>query len=142
MLSTVLVDLLKEVLKETFPKFAYWLFYSEMAVTLLIGVLLCFAWPVGTLVSPLFFCYAALCWIGACNYTKKRKAEENLSWTPSAFDRGVAVFMSLGLLVFGVGVILASLDGAWMLAVLGAIFLLAGGLNIKRVLSGKWVTFP
>ena len=49
MFSTFLTDVLQDLLKEFFPKFAYWLFYSEMALALLLGILFCFAWPVGTL---------------------------------------------------------------------------------------------
>ncbi|MFY9760273.1 MAG: hypothetical protein WB772_19995 [Xanthobacteraceae bacterium] len=51
MFSTFLTDVLQDLLKESFPKFAYWLFYSEMALALLLGILFCFAWPVGTLAS-------------------------------------------------------------------------------------------
>ncbi|MFZ0777027.1 MAG: hypothetical protein WBC94_15760 [Xanthobacteraceae bacterium] len=143
MFSTFLTDVLQDLLKESFPKFAYWLFYSEMALALLLGILFCFAWPVGTLAGLAFFGYAALCWVGACNYTRRKRAvEKKLPWEPSQFDRAAAIFMSAGLIVAGAGFILIALDGNWGGVVLGAALILFGGFNIVRILSGKWVTFP
>jgi hypothetical protein len=140
MISEFLAHVLQGVLKDTFPKFAYWLFYSEMAFALLIGVLFCFAPPVGPLVGLGFFFYASLCWIGACNYGKKKAREKNIQWEPSRFDRAVAVFWSVGLVAFGA--LLFLIIDAWAGRIGAAGLILLGAFNLKKVLSGKWIAFP
>jgi hypothetical protein len=142
MLSEFLTEAFRETLKEAFPKFAYWLFYSEMTFALLLGVLFCFAWPVGPLVGYFFFVYAAVCWIGARNYGRKRAVEKNMQWAPSRLDLAVAVFLCVGLVVVGLGFFFISLGGKWSMTILGAAVMIYGVFKLKNVLSGKWITFP
>lgn len=139
MISKILADLLQDLLKDFFPKFAYWLFYSEMTVALLLGILSCFAWPIGAII---FFVYAAFCWVGACNYGRKRAAEKKLPWEPSHFDRSMAIFMNAGLIVMGAGFAVIAFDSNWLGAILGVALILLSGFNIIGLISGKWVTFP
>jgi len=142
MLSQMLTEILRDLLKETFPKFAYWLYYSEVTVTLLIGILCCFDWPFGTLFAFLFFFYAAFCWTGACNYGRKKALEKKIQWKPSHLDRAVAFFLSAGLILVGIGFILLRTDIGGFIIIFGVGFIVLGVYNLFILFSGKWITFP
>ena len=69
MLLEYFAHLFKDILKEKYAGFAYWLFYSEMTVALLVA-LIAFAW--GELLGgAVFSVYAALNYVAARNYERK-----------------------------------------------------------------------
>lgn len=94
---------LKELLKHVFPLFAYWLFYSEAAVALLISGFIFEATRYQPLADNLLGLAAAIsyfgfCIVGAASYRRQRRQARSEPWAPSWLERICAVVMNLGLI--------------------------------------------
>jgi len=133
MLSKFIVEFLQRLLGEKYPAFAYWLFYSEMNISLIFG-----------LHFPPFLIYAAFNFIAARNYGRKRALAQGKDWTPSRFDKVVAFFLQTGMAVVGFGGAgLSFIGGAawWTTALLAIIGILALGWAVG-LLRGNWPEWP
>jgi hypothetical protein len=140
-MSHFLVHFFQETLKENFPKFAYWLYYSEMVIVLIPAFLFIWSPPTGTLVGAASLIYAGFNWVGAANYGRKRVLEHGGTWSPSRFDRGVAIYFNTGMIALGGAFSYVAYD-EWIGLALGVAIVLIGLSNLSTLLSGGWVEFP
>jgi hypothetical protein len=154
MLSHFLTDLFEDVLKDRYPKFAYWLYYPEMTIALILAVLW-IALPEliygnGTILMETFFlAYAAFNWIGASNYGRRRALENDINWSPSWLDRSVAMFLQLVTATLGAGFLYLVYDSwsdpgyeKWSFIVLGLALLGYSIKGIFRLSTGGWLEWP
>jgi hypothetical protein len=135
-----LTHLLQDLLMERFPKFAYWLFYSEMVAAIVIGLVLIF-FPAEAIFGGVFILYAASNWVGASNYARKRALKEKQAWAPSRFDRAVAIFLNLGFGLAG-GFLLYFLRDNWLMIAMGIALIAIALFNLVALCSGRWVDYP
>jgi hypothetical protein len=140
-MSHFLAHFFQHMLKESFPKFAYWLYYSEMVIVLILALIYIWMPPIGTMVGAGLLVYAGFNWVGACNYGRKRAVEHGVAWSPSRFDRGVAIYLNVGMGVLGGGLVYLGYD-EWIGIGLGLAILLIGVFNLVTLLKGGWVEFP
>jgi len=141
-MSHVLTHMFQHSLKENFPGFAYWLYYSEMSVAIFFALITMQSSDSGSRVIGIaLLVYAASSYLGARNYARKIAEEHKQIWSPSGFDRVVAVMFQIGVCAGG-AFILVNMADNWVIISIGIALLILPIFPLFRLLTGRWVNFP